>query len=509
MNPTELNWPPDVPRPLSSPPWTDAPTDGPKVAAWIQKHCRCGEGDRWGQPVRLHTFQKMFLCWLFQLHPTGRRKYRYRTALLEVAKGNGKTGLASWVGAYQLVHQNSAVIPVAAASYDQADLLFGDMRAAIGESPTLAPAFSVFDGEIQLNGSPSRAYKIAAVAGTNDGQRPSTFLADEVHEWVSGKERVHLVISNGCAKRDESMIVNTTTPGWDLHTLAGRMHEYGLKVNSGEINDPETLFVWWGCEPDRYDLDTDDGLLAAVKDANPAADLFLNTANVVARYHQIPRNEFLRYHLACWTSSQDSFLPEGAWSACEQLGGIPASTEVCLGFDGSHTNDSTALVVVSCRTDESVPHIDVAQCWEKPLQAGQDWMVPIVDVEDAIRKACERWNVRWIVADKFGYGHSLQILKNEGLPVMDMPQNDANMMPATRGFWDGVMNHDLTHSGDLRLKRHMGNARVKIGARGMKISKDARNSPRKIDLAVAAVMAYDLATRPPENATYSILESIY
>jgi hypothetical protein len=57
------------------------------------------------------------------------------------------------------------------------------------------------------------------------------------------------------------------------------------------------LFVWWGCPADRHDLNTEDGLLAAVRDANPASDLFLNVRDVAARYHQIPPNEFARYHL--------------------------------------------------------------------------------------------------------------------------------------------------------------------------------------------------------------------
>ena len=98
-----------------------------------------------------------------------------------------------------------------------------------------------------------------------------------------------MVIANGCSKRDGSLILNTTTPGFDPDTLAGRMHDYGLRVNSGEITDDEFLFVHWGCPADRYDLDTDAGLLAAVRDANPAADLFLNVRDVAARYHQVRR----------------------------------------------------------------------------------------------------------------------------------------------------------------------------------------------------------------------------
>ncbi|HWS94468.1 MAG TPA: terminase large subunit, partial [Mycobacterium sp.] len=246
--PRSLPWPTGVPKPLSAPPLTDAPSDGPRAANWIQRNCVYGEGDHWGEPVRLETFQKLFLCWLFEKRPDGR--YRYRRALLEVPKGNGKTSLAAWIGAYQLAHQRSAVIPVAAASYDQAEILFGDLRSTVTESPTLPQVMVAFEGEVQLKNGPGRAYKVAAIAGTNDGMRPSTFLADEIHEWSQGsRERVHLVISNGTAKRDGSLVLNTTTPGWDLETLAGKMHNHALAVNSGEITDDEFLFVGMPSRP--------------------------------------------------------------------------------------------------------------------------------------------------------------------------------------------------------------------------------------------------------------------
>jgi len=60
------------------------------------------------------------------------------------------------------------------------------------------------------------APEVAAVAGTNDGGRPTAFLADEVHERLGNKRRVHLVLSNGCAKRVGSRVLNTMTPGCDL-----------------------------------------------------------------------------------------------------------------------------------------------------------------------------------------------------------------------------------------------------------------------------------------------------
>ena len=156
--PRSLSFPTDVPRPLSAPPLTNATSDGPAVISWIERHCVYGEGDRWGEPVRLETFEKIFLIWLFELRPDGRR--RYRRALLEVPKGNGKTSLAAWIGAYQLATQRSAVIPVAAASFEQAGLLFDDLRTTVAETPTLRRVMACFENEIQLVDGPGRAYRV-------------------------------------------------------------------------------------------------------------------------------------------------------------------------------------------------------------------------------------------------------------------------------------------------------------------------------------------------------------
>jgi phage terminase large subunit-like protein len=67
------------------------------------------------------------------------------------------------------------------------------------------------------------------------------------------------------------------------------------------------------------------------------------------------------------------------------------------------------------------------------------------------------------------------------------------MAPATQRFFEAVTTKRVRHNGDPRLARHLDNAQLKTDSRGSRLSKDARNSPRKIDLAVAAVMALDRA----------------
>ncbi len=199
-------------------------------------------------------------------------------------------------------------------------------------------------------------------------------------------------------------------------------------------------------------------------------------------------------------------LPDGAWDACaDPTITIPDGADVRLGFDGSFNNDSTALVVVACG---DTPHVDVVECWEKDPLDGPDWVVPILDVEDAIRQACRRWQVREIVCDPFRWARTYQILEAESLPIVEFPANISRMVPATERFFEAVMNHGLTHSGDARLARHVANCVVKSDSRGQRITKEAKHSPRKIDLAVAAVCAFDRASAAPP-LVYDLLQSVW
>ncbi len=500
--PRLLSWPTQIPKPLSAPPLTLAPSNGPRVINWIERHARHGEGEKFGEQVKLELWQKLFITMLFELKPDGSR--RYKRCLLETPKGAGKTPMASWIAAYMLCNQKSPVIPVAAASFEQAGILFDDLRACVSESPTLSQVLTAFENEIQIVGGPGRAYRVAAIAGTNDGQRPTLLVADEIHEWQGPKSRVHLVLSNGCAKRPGSLELNLTTPGVDKDTLAGRLHDYGLRVNSGELADDSFLHVWFGCEPDRFDLDTPEGLRAAIRAANPSADLFVDVEAVAAKYHQVPLAEFARYYLGVWHAGAQAWLPAGAWDACADSNiVVPNGADVVLGFDGSHSNDSTAIVAVTCTPE---PHIFTIQVWEKP-EGADEWRVPIEAVEDAIRAACKRWRVREVVCDPFRWARSMQILADDGINVVEYPNTTARMTPATQRFYEAILNKTVTHDGSPVLARHVANARLKVNPRGQRLEKETAYSALKIDAAVAACMALDRASVGDPN-DYDIMMSI-
>jgi hypothetical protein len=62
-----------------------------------------------------------------------------------------------------------------------------------------------------------------------------------------------------------------------------------------------------------------------------------------------------------------------------------------------------------------------------------------------------------------------------------------------RRFYEAVVSGALTHGGDSRLARHVGNPALREDACGARLAKERRDSPRRIEATVAAVMAHDRA----------------
>lgn len=443
--------------------------------------------------MRLHRFQKRILYWMYEYHPvTGAR--RYREVLIEVPKGQGKTPLNGWVQLFELVGpplfgpKGSPLIPVAAASFEQADLIFGDMKHSCRESPTLKHAVEAYDTEILVRNGPGRAYRVAAMAGTNDGQRPSSLAADEIHEWSGNKERVHLVLANGMSKRANSLVVNTTTPGNDLESMAGRKHLYGLRVNGGELVDPRYLFVHYAA-PDTYDLTDEEQLLAAVLRANPAAGSFLRLDDVIARYYQIPEFEFRRYHLGQWTHAEECWLPAGAWESCAGTVNLAVDRPIYVAVDMALKHDCIAIVAAQTTPDGKV-------AVEARIWSPEGETVDVIAVENHLRDLHRRFRVETVAYDPAYFIRSAQVLLDEGLPMAEFSQSAGSMVPACQEAYRLINDGLLVHPSDSTFTDHVLSAAVRETDSGWRLSKG--RSKRKVDACIAMVMAVFLCGAPDE-----------
>ena len=165
-----------------------------------------------------------------------------------------------------------------------------------------------------------------------------------------------------------------------------------------------------------------------------------------------------------------------------------------MGFDGSYSRDSTALV--GCTLEG---HLFVIGAWERDL-SDDSWTVPRSEVDAAVAKAFARWKVREFTADPPGWNAELEAWEHEFGKVV-IRQETANsdfMAPACDLFFTAVADGSLSHDGDPRLARHVANAHIRATRHGNVIQKRTKDSPHKVDLAVAAVLAFDSAAYVPE-----------
>ena len=153
------------------------------------------------------------------------------------------------------------------------------------------------------------------------------------------------------------------------------------------------------------------------------------------------------------------------------------------------------------KSAEDKAHVFMVQAWEKQPNDSDDWRVDTVEVEETIRIFCQKYrNVKEIAFDPFRWQRSMQVLMDDGLPIVEWPSTSARrMIPATQKVYDAVTEANLTHDGDPLLARHIDNCVLKVDNLGGRIVKESRNSNRRIDAAVAFVIAYDRATSKLNN----------
>jgi phage terminase large subunit-like protein len=471
--------------------------DGTDYATFIEAVCRVTKDSvaaPAGKLLELRSWQRQLLGHLLARRLDGR--YRHRQALIGVARKNGKSSLGAGIGLAGLVlGPRGGEVYSLAADREQARIVFGTARRMVELDPELSQLLKLYRDAIEYQQTGSVYRVLSAEAYTKEGLNPHLSIFDEVHAQPNRELWDTMALAQGA--RSEPLLVGITTAGVKTDTtgrdsLCYGMYQYGLRVASGEVRDPAFFMAWW--EPDRPEADH--RAEPTWRQANPGFADLVDPEDFVSSVRRTPENEYRTKRCNQWVSTAEAWLPTGAWPACEDHRPIPELAEVVLGFDGSFSNDSTALVAV--QTGER-PHVDVAACWERPVVAAEDWRVPILEVEQAIRQACRRWQVRHIVCDPFRWARTYQVLEGEGLPIVEFPQSPQRMVPATQRFYEAVINRALTHSGDQRLARHVGNCVIKTDARGSRLAKDAKSSPRKIDLAVAAVMAFELAATPAEQ----------
>jgi hypothetical protein len=498
------------------------PTLAPDVLAWSETDLAQPDGDYSGQPWQWRVSQARYVSWWYAVDDEG--GWLWRRGQLVLPKGAGKSPVAAALSCCELAGpvrfdgwnasgepvgrpHPSSWVQLAAVSQDQTDNTMSLVLSMLREGPAAERIAGLDLGLTRVRTRSGYLQPVTASAPSREGQRSTAAILDETHLWsrVNGGHRLASTIRRNLAKMGGRSLetTNTWVPGEE--SVAQLTAEYADKAAEGRTRAGGVLR--WHPSADVRDL-SDEADLRAGLTGLYADSPWVDVDRLVAEIYDLGTDpaDARRYYLNQVSSATGAWLAQPEWAAALDATRVVADRDVVtLGFDGSRSRtrgvpDATALI--GCRVHDG--HLFELGVWEQPTGvAGQGWQVPVVEVDAAVRQAFARFTVvgfyadpaKWetyVAAWEAAYSRVLKVKATRDHPIewwMTGGRSGA-VVRALEQFHSAVLEVELTHDGSSALTRHMLNARRRPSRSGLQISKDFPDSPRKIDAAVAAVLAW-------------------
>jgi phage terminase large subunit-like protein len=507
---------------------------------WIETFCVHGPGDVQGEPIELDEEFAGFILDVYAVGPDGRRLYD--SSFISRAKGRAKSELAGFITLFEAMGParfdgfatgvetyvrdgftyvyaegeplgkivTAPIIRCLATEEGQAGNTYDNVYFNLSEGPLsnglprdaagLTRIFLPGGGEI----IPSTASNSA-----KDGGKETFVVFDETHLYTTRElKRMYDTVRRNLAKRKgaEPWSLETSTmylPG--EKSVAEETHDLAKMITEGKVKRQRLLFDHREADAD-IDLTDEAQVKAGLVEAYGPFSAVMDLERMMSEFYD-PRNDpqdSRRYYFNQPTSSKDAWVSAPEWAATYAAKEVEKGEEITLGFDGSRKRnrgltDATALI--GCRVSDG--HLFEIKVWEQPEgPAGQDWEVPITDVDNQVRQAFEDYKVIGMFADpakwesyiaqwEADFGKKLKVKSSANHPIEWWMTGNRSylVVRALEQFQNSVIDKELTHNGSA-LSRHVLNARRRISRSGISIGKEHPESPNKIDAAVAAVLAF-------------------
>lgn len=416
-----------------------------------------------------------------------------REVVVTQPRGAGKTELLGRYALYMLVLNPEETIICAAAARDQAGHLFRAAERLAKNIPELSKRLKFTLREIRTSQG-GRLIVVSADSEKQMGHDPYLVIVDELGSHARDDLYVSLrsaLIKNPAAR----MRIISTMGGHEeapMPSMRRRLLAQGDVTRDGAVLRAETrdsLWLEWSV-PEGGDIDD----MNVVKQANPRRAI---TADMLAEHRRVlHQSAFRRLHCNQNLPTDDAFISAAAWDACAGAADIPPGSTVVAAVDAGIRRDSTAVVTVR-KDDEGIFHAGFQVWTPSPKRE-----VRLEDVEEHIRALCARFDVQMVVYDKHLFIGSAQRLEEAGAPMVEFPQNNPRMVPATQLLHEVIVSRRLRHGGDPVARSHALAAVVAATEMGLRMRKTA--SRDRIDSTVALAMAIAVADSIPKPR-----ESVY
>lgn len=502
-------------------------TLGYEALVWAGTYLRHTNGMRAGKSWEFTREQARFVLWFYAVDETGR--WLFDRGDRRLAKGSGKSPFAAAMSLIELLAPvrlshfdpnapggcvgkpvHMPWVQIAAVSEKQTENTMRHVRAMVSQqnAPELHRDYDLDVGKTQIFVAPEgKLETITSSAATAEGAEVTCVIGDELEHWTpsNGGVELHNTLVDNLTKSGSRFIgtLNAWKPG--IGSVGESVFDDWVSQEAGLAKVKTRILYDARVAPPETDLSDEVSLRAGLEfvyEDAPWADIEAMISRIWKKSSKVDDSK--RKYLNWPTASSDSWVDPQDWAQMARPGVGPAEDEdVVLFFDGSMSNDHTALI--GARMEDG--HIFTVGVW-KPTQDSPDER-PMIDyevVDAAVDRAHERWNVVAFFADvreweayvhniwPERYKHKYHLWASSGgrkaAPIAwDMRSHDYDFTQACELVEQEIRQHLFTHDGDPRLTQHVLNMRRHEGRFGIVPRKESRKSLKKIDAGVCMIGA--------------------
>lgn len=488
---------------------------GRDVFDWCQRYIRQPDGPRAGEPWKFTREQIRFLHYFYAVDARGR--FLWSRAVLRRAKGWGKSpfmaalALAELCGPVRYGGDDARGEPVgvpvtmpwvqiAGVSEKQTTNTMSMVLAMIVESDILDD-YGLDPGLTRVfTGAGGRLEPITASAPTAEGARPTFCVLDETHHWVqaNGGHKLAEVIRRNLGKsRDGAARSIETTNAHEQggESVAERSYDAWQAQLTGKARGATILYDSREAPPD-VDLADEEFLLEALE-ATYGDSSWVDLERIRDEIYDpgTPPSVSRQFYLNQLSVAEDAWVAPDQWDACaDPTVTVADRVEITLGFDGSKSDDHSALIGCLIESD----HLFELGVWAPAAATGE---VDRADIDRVVRATFERFDVVGFYSDLHPFesyvdawaeelGADLVVKASLRQPVAwDIRARGQQFTTAVERLHDAIVEGSVSHCGSARFRQHVHNARRAPNRWGVSVRKEHRESPRKIDSVPAAVLA--------------------
>lgn len=487
-----------------------------------------------GKPWRFTDEQARFLLWWYAIDEHG--DFIYRDGVLQRLKGWGKDPLGAclcateafgpcrfggWNGDRPIaIDVPNAWVQTAAVSLEQTKNTMRLFPSLLTQDAIRKFGIQIGKELIHGLGDTRLIQAVTSSPATLEGNRGTFVLKNETQHWTSSNEGHDMadVIERNTVKSPDGAarslaITNAYEPSED--SSAQRDREAWEKANAGESLTTGILYDSLEAPPDApLSAEAAPDVVRAVR----GDSTWLQPARIVASILDTrnPPSRSRRFWYNQITAAEDAWVSPQEWDAAAYPRFIVSDgDEITLGFDGSFSDDHSALIGCHVETD----HLFEIEIWA-PLESTGE--VDRAAIDRRVRQTFEMYDVVGFYSDLHPFesyvdrwaeelGEDLLAKATVRHPIAwDMRSRVQQFTVACERLNAAIVESSskaegqrLTHCGSSRFRLHALHARRAPNKWGISVRKEHRESSKKIDAVPAAVLArlarMDYLALPPSR----------